>query len=319
MAGRKLSQHQKKRIQSAQDAISSSDDDHIEGLVISHHGGKIIVEGEDAKLIKCSVKSNLGNIVCGDRVVCKIMDNAEFRVMAILPRKNFLQRTDGFGALKSVAANLTQILVCLSVKPEPNLYLLDQFLISAEQQYIEPVIILNKVDLLPANTKDPFQLESIYQPLGYKVLFTSVKSGQGIDSLVSLLDHQTTIISGVSGVGKSSITKALLPLANIKIRDISDANEEGRHTTRTSRLYHFGNEGNLIDTPGVRGFNPVLDPSFPISASFREISAFAANCRFANCKHIREPKCAVIEALLNGEIVETRYQHYLKMLDQMQS
>jgi ribosome biogenesis GTPase len=319
VARRKLSQHQKKRIQGAQDAISSSDDDHIEGLVISHHGGKIIVESDDAKLIECSVKSNLGTIVCGDRVVCKIMDNAEFRVMAILPRKNFLQRTDGFGALKSVAANLTQILICLSVKPEPNLYLLDQFLISAEQQDINPVIILNKVDLLAADMKDPFRLESIYRPLGYKVLFTSVKTGQGMDSLISLFDHHTTILSGVSGVGKSSITQALLPLAKIKIRDISDANEEGRHTTRTSRLYHLENEGSLIDTPGVRGFNPVLDPSSSISAGFREISDFSANCRFANCKHIKEPGCAVIEALSQGEIADTRYQHYLKMLDQAQT
>jgi len=316
VARRKLSQHQKNRIQGAQDAISSSDEDHIEGLVISHHGGKIIVEDDNAKLIECSVKSNLGTIVCGDRVVCKIMDNAEFRVMAILPRKNFLQRTDGFGALKSVGANLTQILICLSVKPEPNLYLLDQYLISAEQQDINPVIILNKIDLLPADIKDPFRVESIYRPLGYKVLFTSVKSGQGMDSLISLFDHHTTILSGVSGVGKSSITQALLPLAKIKIRDISDANEEGRHTTRTSRLYHLENGGDLIDTPGVRGFNPVLDPSSPISAGFREISDFSANCRFANCKHIKEPKCAVIEALSNGEIADTRYQHYLKMLNQ---
>ena len=316
MARRKLSQHQKKRIQGAQDAISSSDEGNIEGLVISHHGGKIIVEGDDTKLIECSVKSNLGTIVCGDRVVCEIMENAEFRVMAILPRKNFLQRTDGFGALKSVAANLTQILVCLSVKPEPNLYLLDQFLISAEQQDINPVIILNKIDLLPADIKDPFLLESIYSPLGYTVLFTSIKTGQGMDSLISLFDHHTTILSGVSGVGKSSITQALLPLAKIKIRDISDANEEGRHTTRTSRLYHLENGGNLIDTPGVRGFNPVLDPSSPISAGFREISDFGANCRFANCKHIKEPKCAVIAALSQGEIADTRYQHYLKVLNQ---
>lgn len=316
MARRKLSQHQKKRIQGAQDAVSASDDDHIEGLVISHHGGKIVVESDDARLIECSVKSNLGTIVCGDRVVCKIMDHAEFRVMAILPRKNFLQRIDGFGALKSVAANLTQILICLSVKPEPNLYLLDQFLISAEQQGINPIIILNKIDLLPANTKDPFRLESIYQPLGYTVLFTSVKSGYGMDQLISLFDHHTTILSGVSGVGKSSITQALLPLADIKIGNISDANEEGKHTTRTSRLYHLGKEGNLIDTPGVRGFNPVFDQNTPISAGFREISRLGTNCRFANCQHIKEPKCAVIQALESGEIADTRYQHYLRMINQ---
>ncbi len=317
MAGRKLSQHQKKRIQQAQDAVSSIDDDHFEGLVISHHGGKIVVEDENAQLTECSIKSNLGTVVCGDRVVCKKLENTEFRVMAILARENFLQRVDGFGQLKSVASNLTQILVCLSVKPEPNLYLLDQYLISAEQQGINPVIILNKIDLLAEDNKDPFQLESIYQPLGYKVLATSIKTGQGMDQLTSLFDHHTTVLSGVSGVGKSSITQALLPQAKIKIAKISDANEEGRHTTRTSRLYHLPNEGNLIDTPGVRGFNPALDKNASVSAGFREINRLSANCRFANCQHIKEPKCAVIEALREGEIADTRYQHYLRMVEQI--
>jgi ribosome biogenesis GTPase len=316
MAGRKLSQHQKKRIQDAQDAISSTDDDHFEGLVISHHGGKIVVEDDDARLTECSVKSNLGSVVCGDRVVCKITGNAESRVMSILPRSNFLQRVDGFGQLKSVAANLTQILICLSVRPEPNLYLLDQYLISAEQQGIDPVIILNKIELLPQDRKDPFRLESIYQALGYKVLPISVKSGQGMDSLIALFDHHTTVLSGVSGVGKSSITQALLPQVEIKIAKISDANEEGRHTTRTSRLYHLPNGGNLIDTPGVRGFNPVLDKNASISTGFREIAHLSTNCRFANCLHIKEPKCAVIEAQRRGEIAATRYQHYLRMITQ---
>lgn len=317
MAGRKLSQHQKKRIRGAQDAISSSDKDHVEGLVISHHGGKIIVEINDAQLIECNVKSNLGTIVCGDRVVCRKMRSSEYRVMAIMPRINYLQRVDGFGALKSVAANITQILVCLSVKPEPNLYLLDQYLISAEQQGINPIIILNKIELLEEDIEDPYEIISIYRPLGYEVLFTSVKTGQGMDQLVSLFDHHTTVLSGVSGVGKSSITQALLPQAKIKIRDISEANNEGRHTTRTSRLYHLPNEGRLIDTPGVRGFNPVLDQSMPIGAGFREITDFSTNCRFANCKHIKEPKCAVIAAHSSGEIADTRYRNYLRIIKQI--
>ncbi len=319
MVRRKLSQHQKKRIQGAQDAISSSDEGHFEGLVISHHGGMVLVERDDAQLSECNIKSNLGTIVCGDRVVCKIMDNLECRVMAILPRKNFLQRIDGFGAIKSVAANLTQIVVCLSVIPEPNLYLLDQYLISAEQQDINPIILLNKIDLLEEEIQDPFRLESIYLPLGYSVLLASVNSGQGMDALFSVFDHQTTVLGGVSGVGKSSITLALLPEADIKIGDISDANKEGRHTTRTSRLYHLPNEGNLIDTPGVRGFNPALDQNASISAGFREIDRLGVNCRFANCQHIKEPDCSVIAALSRGEIADSRYQHYLKMIDALKS
>jgi ribosome biogenesis GTPase len=161
---------------------------------------------------------------------------------------------------------------------------------------------------------DPFELDSIYGQLGYRILKISVKKQLGLDQLKSILDDNTTVLSGVSGVGKSSITSELRPDTYIKIAEISSANEEGRHTTRTSRLYHLPNDGQLIDTPGVRGFNPLLDPTQSISAGFREIDQHSANCRFANCKHINEPKCAVIEAVKKGEIAESRYRHYLRML-----
>lgn len=317
MAKRKLSQHQKKRIQSAQDAISSNDENHIEGLVISHHGGKIIVEAVEGELIECVVRSNLGAIVCGDRVICESTGNKEYRVIAILARENFLQRIDGFGAPKSVAANLSQLLICLSVLPEPNLFLLDQYLISAEQQNIDAAIILNKLDLLPAFTKDPFSLETIYVPLGYRVLPVSVKSGQGMDQLRSVFDNHTSVLSGVSGVGKSSITQVMLPHESIKIAEISATSDEGRHTTRTSRLYHLPKNGHLIDTPGVRGFKPLIakGEGVSISTGFREIRAFATDCRFSNCRHVNEPECAVLDAVAQGKIADSRYQHYLKMLN----
>ena len=121
----------------------------------------------------------------------------------------------------------------------------------------------------------------------------------------------------VSGVGKSSITKALLPEIEVKISEISEANEEGRHTTRTSRLYHLPNNGNLIDTPGVRGFNPVLDDKIPVSAGFREINQMSDGCRFSNCRHINEPKCAVVEAVSRNDITDSRYQHYLRLVEKL--
>ena len=317
MAKRKLSQHQKKRIQGAQDAISSDSRNHAEGLVISHHGGKIVVESSDRKIIVCAVKSNLGTIVCGDIAFYEQTTESEYRVIAIHPRHNLLQRIDGFGHLKSVAANLSQLLICLAIKPAPNLFLLDQYLISAEQQKINAVIVLNKADMLEEGLVDPFELKSIYQPLGYKVLLASVKTINGMDELKSLLDHNTSVLSGVSGVGKSSITKALLPEIEVKISEISEANEEGRHTTRTSRLYHLPNSAILIDTPGVRGFNPVLDDKIPVSAGFREINRFSSNCRFSNCRHINEPKCAVVEAVSRNEITDSRYQHYLRLVEKL--
>ena len=171
--------------------------------------------------------------------------------------------------------------------------------------------------MLPDGFVDPFDLKAIYEPLGYTVLLASVKSINGMEPLRTLLDNNTSVLSGVSGVGKSSITKALLPEIDVKICEISEANEEGRHTTRTSRLYHLPNSGHLIDTPGVRGFNPVLDNKMPVSAGFREINQMSNRCRFANCRHINEPKCAVVDAVSQNDIANSRYQNYLRLVEKL--
>ena len=314
MARRRLSQQQSKRIQAAQEALSASAE-HQHGIVVSHQGGQILVELEAGNSVECKIKSNLGNIVCGDRVTIESSVNQGHRAMAILPRDNLLQRVDGFGQVRAVAANISQLFVCLSVSPEPNLFLLDQYLLSAEQQQIDACILLNKVDL-PTNGNDPFGLRQIYQPMGYEVVHTSVKTGQGMDRFKRLLPAQVSVLSGVSGVGKSSLTKWLLPEEKIKIASISAANEEGRHTTRTSRLYHLPTGGELIDTPGVRGFSPFVDHERPIAYGFREIRAIGEQCRFHNCLHRGEPSCAVIEAVATGQIAASRFDNYRKMLKQ---
>ena len=306
MAKRRLSQQQQKRIQAAQHAISEHDD-YDRGLVVSHQGGQLLVELESATTIECKIKSNLGTIVCGDRVAIETTAQRQHRVVGILERDNLLQRVDGFGQVRSVAANISQLFVCLAVSPEPNLFLLDQYLLSAEQQQIEARILLNKIDLATTR-EDPFGLRQIYQPLGYQQIDTSVVSGAGMEE---------SVLSGVSGVGKSSLTSWLLPREKIKIASISEANEEGRHTTRASRLYHLPGGGDLIDTPGVRGFSPFIDDSRPLALGFREIREIGDGCRFHNCLHRNEPKCAVIEAVDSGMITESRYQNYLKMLQQL--
>ena len=314
MAKRRLSEQQKNRIQAAQLEVSASAE-HQHGTVVSHQGGRILVEFETGICVDCKIKSNLGTIVCGDRVAIETTANQEHRVLAILSRDNLLQRIDGFGQVRAVAANINQLFVCLAVSPEPNLFLLDQYLLSAEQQHIEACILLNKIDLL-TGVDDPFNLESIYEPLGYKLVTTSVKTGRGMEDFTALLPGQVSLLSGVSGVGKSSLTKWLLPDVEIKIASISETNEEGRHTTRVSRLYHLPSGGDLIDTPGVRGFNPFVDKDRPLANGFREISETAVNCRFHNCLHLNEPKCAVTEAVESGQIAKSRYQNYVKMQGQ---
>lgn len=318
MARRKLSQQQKNRIRDAQSALLVNQDFDT-GQVISHRGGKIAVETSEGALIECTVKTNLGAIVCGDNVKYEKTPDGEYRVLAVEVRENLLRRLDGFDQIKTVAANLTQIFICLSVSPEPNLLLLDQYLVSAEQQELNAIIILNKTDLLANSKTDFFDLRSIYQTIGYEILYISTKTGQGIDELKSHLAENVSVLTGVSGVGKSSISNVLLPGVNIKTAEISTTNEEGRHTTRTSRLYHLKMGGDLIDTPGVRGFKPVLDGRLPASIGFREINHLSQYCRYGDCRHINEPRCAVLEALSQGEIAPSRYQNYLRLLEQSET
>lgn len=316
MAKRRLSRQQQKRIQDAQDARSDSAE-HQHGRVVSHRGGQILVELDAGPVIDCKIKSNLGNIVCGDRVAVENTARQEFRVTALLTRENLLQRIDGSDQLRAVAANISQLFVCLAVSPEPNLFLLDQYLLSAEQQQIDVCILLNKIDLFADAGEDPFSLQGIYQPLGYKLIKTSAKTGQGMDQFKQLLRAEISVLSGVSGVGKSSLTSWLLPQAEIKIASLSASSEAGRHTTRASRLYHLSDPGgDLIDTPGVRGFSPFVDDQRPIAHGFREIQDCANECRFHNCLHRNEPRCAVIAAVEVGTISQLRYQNYLKMLEQ---
>ncbi len=317
MARRRLSQQQRHRIKKAQQSVNLDDENNYPGTVISHHGGEVEVEpiDQDQPNIACKFRSNLGTLVCGDRVVYQRHKNAP-AIISILPRQNLLQRQDGFGQIKAVAANVTQLIICLAVEPAPNLFLLDQYLLSAQQQQVKVLIVLNKADLLGAGDSDPFDLLKIYQPLGYPVLQTSIKSGLNIDRLQQLCIDHTNVISGVSGVGKSSITKAILPQQDIAIGELSEANKEGKHTTRTSRLYHLPLGGQLIDTPGVRGFKPVFEEGLPISAGFVEIEQQAQHCQFSNCRHVNEPKCAVRLAVESGQIQPSRYQHYLKILQE---
>ncbi len=315
MAGRKLSQQQKRRIQQSRAVVDVNDEHNHPGLVISHRGGEVEVEALDSTEpnLQCNLRANLGSIVCGDRVIYQQTEQ-EAIIIALQPRDNLLQRVDGFGQVKAVAANVSQLIICLSIEPQPNLFLLDQYLLSAEQQDVEALIVLNKIDLLDDQDSDPFDLLRIYQPLGYQILYTSIKQHYHIDQLQQHCRGHINVISGVSGVGKSSLTQAILPAEDIRIGEISEASKEGRHTTRTSRLYHLPLGGDLIDTPGVRGFNPLVDPGLSIAAGFREISAAAQACKFSNCKHVNEPKCAVISAVEAGEIDPGRYQNYLKLL-----
>ncbi len=312
MAKRRLSRQQQRRIRAGQRAEAGRDES-LHGRIVSHQGKRVLIEIAPGKTGEAQIRANLGTIVCGDRVAVETTAGGEFRVVAVLPRDNLLQRVDGFGQVRAVAANISRLFVCLAVAPEPNLLLLDEYLLSAEQQDIDAHILLNKIDLAP-RTEDPFELRRIYAPMGYPVLHTSVKSGAGMEEFKRSLPDQVSVLSGVSGVGKSSLTQYLLPGENIKIASLSAHGDEGRHTTRASRLYRLPTGGDLIDTPGVRGFSPFVDVGQPLAQGFRDIRAHALACRFNDCRHANEPECAVIAALEAGAIASSRYRNYLKLL-----
>jgi len=315
MAKRRLSEQQQRRIKKTHQTINNDDKNTFQGLVISHRGGLINVEdSRNGQVIKCKPRTNLGSIICGDQVMVKAIKK-DFVIAAINERSNIIQRVDGFGKIHSVAANISQLVIFLSVVPEPNLFLLDQYLVSAEMNHIKPLIVLNKIDLLKEINDDPFDLNRIYGRLGYNIHRISLVDDKPIDDLNAAFNQHVNLISGVSGAGKSSLIKKILPQHdNIKVAEISEFNKEGRHTTRTSTLYHLPCGGQLIDTPGIRGFNPVFNDRNDIKRGFKEIHDLSYDCKFNNCDHTHEPACAVLDALDRKEISAIRYEHYVKLM-----
>lgn len=319
MAKRRLSEQQQRRIKKAHQAVHAQHKDgqnSFQGLVISHRGGLINVEDRrDGKLICCKPRSNLGSIICGDQVIVKSLKK-DCVITAIKERNNIIQRIDGFGKIHSIAANISQLVIFLSVVPPPNLFLLDQYLVSAEINKIKPLIVLNKIDLLKKQQSDPFALQTIYGHLAYDIHPISLLNDARIDELSAKFKQHVNLISGVSGAGKSSLIKKILPEHDtIKVAEISAFNKEGRHTTRTSTLYHLPCGGQLIDSPGIRGFNPVFNNREDMKQGFKEINDLSYGCKFNNCEHTHEPACAVLDALQKGKISASRYEHYVKLLD----
>ncbi len=317
MSKRRLSQRQQSRIRQNQQTAQTTDDS-LTALVIAHHGKQVKLELADGSVVDSHIKTNLGNLVCGDQVSAELTSNDEYRIQSLLDRDNLLERLDGFGQARALAANITQLVICLAASPPPNLLLLDQYLLTAEQLGVSAIILLNKSDLAQA-TQQFNVIHEIYQPLGYPIIETCALSGIGMDHLQAALQHNTSVISGVSGVGKSSITQQLVPDIDIRISEISAANEEGKHTTRTSHLYHLPDGGHLIDTPGIRSFNPAPVKGIPLADGFREIAEQAVHCQFHNCQHLVEPKCAVRSAVESGDISKSRYQHYQKLMEASKS
>lgn len=290
------------------------------GIVIINYSRQVVVEDETGHRHDCLVKGRRLQPVCGDRVVWSVQADGVNVIDEILPRRSLLYRYDVRRQQQPLAANLDQLLIITAVEPTLEPFLLDKYLVAAEALGIQPVIVLNKIDLLTDAQHE--KLRTTLQPyatLGYPLLELSASTRAGLEGLKAALQNRSSALVGASGTGKSSIAAALLGDVAIRTGAISTARGEGRHTTTTTTLYHLPDGGDLIDSPGVRDFMLWPMPVTELKQHFVEFREPAARCRFNDCIHLNEPSCAVRAALLNGAISQQRYDSYQGLVKIMQA
>ena len=278
---------------------------------------------DDGQLLDCQVKGNFrikgirstNPVAVGDRVT--ISDNRW--ITAIEDRRNYIVRKSINLSKQShiLAANVDQAFLMVTVsKPATSTTFIDRFLASAEAYRVPVVLIFNKSDLLSDDESRYQQLMiQLYQTVGYECRAISAASGEGVEPLRPLLDGRITLLSGNSGVGKSTLINSLAPHANLRTAAISDAHQTGMHTTTFSEMIPLGEGSWIIDTPGIKGFGTFDMEREELTSYFKEIFEFSKQCRFSDCTHTHEPGCAVLKAVEDHYIAQSRYQSYLSMLD----
>lgn len=306
---RRIKQNQQERLQQHLD----SDAPTIEATVITNFGKTIIAETENKELIRCHPRQNLEQIVCGDKVLIQKLENEDAIVSAILDRHSLLKKPGFGGKLKPMAANIDQVVIVMAVKPAPNPYLIDRYLVATENLNADAIIVLNKTDLAKEDTKNVL-IE--YKQLDYPVLLTSTKNPSSMENLHAELNNKISIMVGLSGVGKSSLINTLLPDHDIRVGEVSAASGEGTHTTTSSILYHLPEGGDIIDSPGVRDFGLWNTTEDDVLYGFKEIRHLAGQCKFSDCKHEVEPGCVINQALNDGLITEQRFKNYKKIIQE---
>jgi ribosome biogenesis GTPase len=252
--------------------------------------------------------------VCGDIVIWSQPDTGTDMILeSIEERRNTLRRPDRKGNAAPLAANLDLLLVVIASQPKPDFFLTDRYIAAAHSMGCDAVILRNKTDL-PGKLDTATEQELLaYGKLGYSTALTSTKLTQGIDDVAAHLAGHTGMLVGQSGVGKSSLINALLPSATVAVAELSSGTLEGRHTTTASVMHRLPENGWLIDSPGVRDFLPYFADVRAVQAGFIEIMSAAADCRFANCQHLREPGCNVKSGVEDGVISARRYESYKRL------
>jgi ribosome biogenesis GTPase / thiamine phosphate phosphatase len=285
-----------------------------EGLVIAHLGQGIAVEHEN-NIILCQPLRKLDTVAVGDKVLWSLSTPGQGRIEAILPRRSLLARPARNNKIRPVAANIDMVLIVIAVEPYCDFLLIDQYLAVCENNQIKANLIVNKIDLAQSEAMEKELL--IYQSLGYRIHRVSAKTTEGLAGLQLALHNQASVLTGQSGVGKSSITNAIVPDKNLRTNSVSETTKHGRHTTTAVTLYHIANGGDLIDSPGVAIFGLADLNRQQLAQGYREFLPLIDNCQFNDCSHHQDKGCAVRAAAENGDIAMTRYQRFLKLTQKM--
>lgn len=298
----------------------------MQGLVIKNTGSWYTVKTNNGDFINCKIKGNFrlkgirstNPIAVGDNVDIVLNQEGTAFITHICERRNYIIRKSQNLSKQShiIAANVDQALLIVTVNyPQTSTIFIDRFLATAEAYSVPVVLVFNKNDILTDEERHYQEMMvKLYSNIGYTCLIISATTGQGIKELTPLLQGKITLLSGNSGVGKSTLINRILPDANLRTSAISDAHNTGMHTTTFSEMIEMPNNGYLIDTPGIKGFGTFDIEPEELTSYFRDIFHFSKNCRFNNCTHTHEPGCAVLEAVKEHYISESRYQSYLSML-----
>ena len=301
-------------------------DKRFAGTVVRATGSWYDVVAEDGTAMRCRIRGRLrlkgvrstNPVVVGDVVECEAGDaDGEGVIVEIRPRRNYVIRRASNLSKEShiIAANIDRALLMVSLRaPETPTEFVDRFLVTCEAYKVPVTILLSKIDLQDPEAVGAFR--AVYEGAGYEVLETSVVENRGVEEVRTLLTGHTTLVSGNSGVGKSTLIRAIDPTLDIRTGEISESHHKGRHTTTFSTMYPLQEGGAVIDTPGIKGFGLIDIDDAELWHYFPEMMRTAPGCRFYNCTHTHEPGCAVVEAVKAGEIAWPRYESYLKILDE---
>ena len=301
----------------------------MKGLVIKNTGSWVTVRLDDGNTVNCKMRGVLrlkglrctNPVAVGDRVQVEDKGGDAPVVGDIEPRRNYIIRRSSnlSKEFQIIAANLDQaVLVATLTNPETSTTFIDRFLATAEAYQVPAVLAFNKIDLLDTDEwrSRLDELRTLYESIGYPVITMSAATGEGADALRAQLAGKMSLLSGNSGVGKSSIINLLVPDAHVRVGDVSHTHHKGMHTTTFSELLDLPGGGAIIDTPGVKAFGTIDFERAEVAHYFPEIFRISDDCRFNNCTHTHEPGCAVLEAVEQGKIAPSRFTSYLSILEE---